>query len=174
MKRLSLIFALFLFAGFAAKAQQAYDSKVDYQKTSISTASIELAYTQDITEDAIKDYMAKKGFKNSSSKGFTVYRGAKLDSADVDSRDLYFKIEKKKKEKDMSIISLFSTKPNIDILVKDSTDIGQTDKAKSFLNGLVPYIDAHNLEVQIYGQQDVLIKAQKKQNNLANEKADLE
>jgi hypothetical protein len=174
MKQLLLTAAIFLFACFAAKSQQAYDGKMDYQKSTISTATIELAYSQDVVEDAIKDYMAKKGYKNSSSKGFAVYRGAKLDDADAEQRDLYFKIEKKKKEKDISVISLFSTKPNADILAKDSTDNPQTDKGKMLLNNLVPYIDAHNLEVQIGAQQDVLKKAQKKQNNLKNEQADLE
>jgi hypothetical protein len=156
-----------------AKGQQAFDSKMDYQKTSISTASIELAYSQDVVEDAIKDYMEKRGYKNSNTKGFTVFRGAKLDSSDA-PRDLYFKVEKKKKEKDIAIISLFSTRVNMDILSRDSTDSGQSDRAKSFLNNIVPYIDAHNLEVQIGGQQEILKKAQKKQNSLLNEQADLE
>ncbi|SRR5579871_149385 len=174
MKKYLFLLAILLVGKTASHAQAAYDSKIDYQKTSINSAAIELAYSQDVSEDAIKDYMAKKGFKNSSSKGFIVFRGAKLDSSDSESRDLYFKIDKKKKEKDISVISLFSTKPNIDVLVKDSTDNGQTDKAKIFLNNLVPYIDAHNLEVQIGSQQEVLKKAQKKQNSLANEQADLE
>ncbi len=174
MRQFLLAGVVFLGACFSAKAQQAYDSKLDYQKTSISTASIELAYSQDVIEDAIKDYMVKKGVKSSSTKGFTVYRGAKLDDADSDPRDLYFKIERKKKEKDISVISLFSTKINTDILAKDSLDNGQIDKAKALLNNLVPYIDAHNLEVQIGAQQDMLKKAQKKQNSLLNEQGDLE
>jgi len=174
MRQLLLACIVFLSVCFSAKAQQAYDSKLDYQKTTIATASIELAYSQDVVEDAIKDYMVKKGVKNSSSKGFTVYRGAKLDDGDTDPRDLYFKIDRKKKEKDISVISLFSTKINTDILAKDSLDNGQIDKAKIFLNNLTPFIDAHNLEVQINAQQEVLKKAQKKQNNLKNEQGDLE
>jgi hypothetical protein len=173
MRHLFFVGVICLFC-CVAKGQQAFDSKMDYQKTSIATASIELAYSQNVIEDAIKDYMEKRGYKNSSTKGFTLYRGAKLDSSDVNSRDLYFKIEKKKKEKDISLLSLISTKPNMDILFRDSTDSGQSDKAKSFLNNIVPYIDAHNLEVQIGGQQEILKKAQKKQNSLLNEQADLE
>jgi hypothetical protein len=174
MKPILLAVFILFSASFTLKAQQAYDSKLDYQKSSIAVASIELAYSQDIVEDAIKDYMSKHGHKNSSSKGFTVYRGAQLDSADANTRDLYFKVDKKKKEKDISVISLFSTQPNADILTKDSIDNGQTDKAKSFLNNLTPYISAHNLEVQISAQQDLLKKVQKKQNNLKNEQGDLE
>jgi chromosome segregation ATPase len=93
---------------------------------------------------------------------------------DANQRDLYFKVDKKKKEKDISVIYLFSTQPNADILARDSIDNGQTDKGKSFLNNLVPSIDAHNLEVQINAQQDILKKSQKKQNNLKNEQGDLE
>ncbi|HLY68860.1 MAG TPA: hypothetical protein VKR53_03970 [Puia sp.] len=174
MKPILLAVCILFAAGFSVKAQQAYDSRLDYQKSSIVVASIELAYSPDIVEDAIKDYMNKHGYKNANTKGFSVYRGAKLDSADSNTRDLYFKVDKKKKEKDISVISLFSTQLNADILAKDSVDNGQTDKAKSFLNNLTPFIGAHNLEVQITSQQDVLKKAQKKQNNLKNEQGDLE
>ncbi|HLX92233.1 MAG TPA: hypothetical protein VKR32_11145 [Puia sp.] len=174
MKQNFTMLFLLLAAALCARSQQAYDSKLDYQKSSISVASIELAYPQDVSEDAIKDYMSKHGTKNSSSKGFTVYRGAKLDSADANACDLYFKVERKKKEKDISVISLFAAPLNSEIPVKDSAFNPQPDKAKAFLNNLSPFIGAYDLEVQINAQQEVLKKAQKKYNNLKNEQGDLE
>ena len=72
MKLILLAVFILFSASFTVKAQQAYDSKMDYQKSSIAVASIELAYSQDVVEDAIKDYMSKHGHKNSNSKGFIV------------------------------------------------------------------------------------------------------
>jgi hypothetical protein len=154
---------------------QAYEGKLEYQKTMQQVAMIELPYKTDVVEDAVKDYMVKKGFKSSSSKGFDVFRGAKLDDADADPSDLYFKIERKKKDKDYTVISLLAAKINQDILTRPATDsTGQTDKAKSFLNNLVPYIDAHNTDVQVSDQQEVLKKAQKKMNSLISDQSDIE
>ncbi len=176
-KNLSLLIVLFVFkiATYAQAQPQAYDGKLDYQKTSQQVALIEVPYKADVVEDAIKDYMVKKGFKSSSSKGFDVYRGIKLDDADADASDLYLKIDKKKKDKDYSVITLLPTKANADILSRPATDSsGQMDKAKSFLNNLVPYIDAHNTDVMIMAQQDVMKKAQKKLNGYISDSSDLE
>jgi hypothetical protein len=156
---------------------QAYESKLDFQKTQQPAAIIELSYNQEVVEDGIKDYMVKKGYKSASARGFTVFRSARLDSSDTDLSDLYFKIERKsRKEKDVTVITLVPTRPNQDILALsgDSTASMRIDKAKSFLNQLVPFLDAHNTEVQVIAQQDVLKKSQKKLLNLQNDQNDLE
>ena len=101
MKKVILLLITFIVVNITTYAQvpQAYEGKIEYQKTFQQVASIDLPYQKDVTEDAISDYMNKKGFKSSSSKGFTVFRAVKLDDADADASDLYFKIEKKKKTK---------------------------------------------------------------------------
>jgi hypothetical protein len=176
MKKMILLCIAFLAFKITTFSQaQAYEAKLEYQKTMQQVAMIELPYKTDVVEDAIKDYMVKKGIKNSSSKGFDVFRGAKLDDADADASDLYFKIDRKKKDKDYTVISLLATKANQDILARPAMDsTGQTDKAKSFLNNLVPYIDAHNIDVQVSAQQDVLKKTQKKLNGFISDSTDLE
>ena len=174
MKKNILLLIVLLSFKMATYAQ-AYEGKMDYQKTLQQVAIIELPYKTDIAEDAIKDYMNKRGFKSTSSKGFDIFRGAKLDSADQDPSDLYFKVDRKKKEKDYSVITLLVTKANQDILSRPAMDsTGQTDKAKAFLNNLVPAISAHNVDVQFADQQDVVKKAQKKMNNLINDQSDIE
>ena len=147
-KSLLIIIALVAFRLSTFSQAQAYEGKLDYQKTLQQVAIIEVPYKDGIVEDAIKDYLAKKGLKSSNSKGFDVFRGAKLDDSDADPSDLYFKIDRKKKDKDYTVISLLATKANQDILTRPATDsTGQTEKAKAFLNNLVPYIDAHNTDV---------------------------
>ena len=174
-KSLLLFIVLFAFKITTYCQAQSYEGKLEYQKTLQQVAMIELPYKTDVVEDAIKEYLAKKGLKSSSSKGFDVFRGAKLDDADADPSDLYFKIERKKKDKEYTVISLLPTKANQDILGRPATDsTGQIDKAKSFLNNLVPYIDAHNTDVQVGNQQEVLKKAQKKLNGLVSDQTDIE
>ncbi len=174
-KSLLFVIALIAFRLTTFSQAQAYEGRLDYQKTYQQVAIIEVPYKDGVVEDAIKDYLAKKGLKSSSSKGFDVFRGAKLDDADTDPSDLYFKIERKKKDKDYTVISLLATKANQDILARPATDsTGQMDKAKSLLNSLVPYIDAHNTDVQVNNQQDVLKKAQKKMNSLISDQSDIE
>jgi chromosome segregation ATPase len=176
--RKGLFFLLVLTVVFSSAVfaqPQAYDSRIEYQKTQQQVAVIELPYKQDVVEDAVKDYMLKKGLKSSSSKGFDVYRSTKLDDADNDLSDLYFKIDKKKKDKDYTVISLLPVKANADILTRPVTDsTGQMDKAKAFLNNIVPYVDAHNTDVEIDKQQDVMKKVQKKLNGYIGDSTDLE
>lgn len=174
-KGLLFIIGLVAFRLSTFSQAQAYEGKLDYQKTLQQVAIIEVPYKDGIVGDAIKDYLAKKGLKGSSSKGFDVFRGAKLDDADADASDLYFKIDRKKKDKDYTVISLLATKVNQDILTRPATDsTGQIDKAKVFLNNLVPYIDAHNTDVEIGKQQEVLKKTQKKLNGFISDSTDLE
>ena len=179
MKNTLLLLVLVLIMTLKLRAQ-AYDGKIEYQKTLQPVALIELPYPADVTEDAIKDFMARKGLKGSSSKGFTVYRNTKLADTDTAQSDLYFKIDRKRKEKDVSIITLLPAIASQDILTR-TTDSSRlqliqpmVDQAKTFLNNLTPFIDAHNTDVQVKNQQDVLKKAQKKMNGLQSDQADLE
>jgi hypothetical protein len=118
--------------------------------------------------------MAKKGYKSADSKGFVVFRGASLDSTGTDLSDLYFTIERKsRKEKDITLITLLPAKKNEDLLTRSQTDSTRIDKARSFLDNMVPYIDAHHVQLQINDQTDVVKKAEKKMNSLLSDQNDL-
>ncbi|MDR3716322.1 MAG: hypothetical protein P4L51_26250 [Puia sp.] len=174
MRRIVLAFAFIVLARIAGQAQpQAYDAKIDYQKGQQSVAAIDLPYSEDITEAAIKDYMSKKGLKGSSLRGFTVYRGAKLDESAGDPKDLHFKIEKKPHAKGTSVIYLLVANPNEDPATRAPGDV-PLDPARTFLNNLVPSVEAANLEAQIKTQEEIVKKAQKKKNNLADDQTSLE
>jgi DNA repair exonuclease SbcCD ATPase subunit len=154
---------------------QSYEGKIDYQKTQQAAAIMELPYAEDIVQDAVKEYMAKKGYRGTGSSGFTLYRAAKMDNTDSSSSDLYFKFEhKSRKEKDVTIITLLPTRVNEAILNRSPNDNARLEEAKSFLNSLTPVIDAHNLSVQTQEQEEAVRKAKKKYQGLADDQADLE
>ncbi len=184
MKRIFLLlattFALTTFT-FAQDAPTtvhapAYEGRIEYQKTQQPVAIIELPYSQDVVDKGIKDYMGKRGYKSSSTKGFDVFRSAKFDD-NSESNDLYFKTDRKsRKEKDVTVITLLPAKPNQDILTRigDSSVNDKIAAAKSFLDNLVPYLDAHNTDVQVNTQQEALKKAQKNLTGLQDDQLSLE
>lgn len=154
---------------------QAFATKVEYQKTQQSAAGIQLPYASGTVEDALKDYMAKKGYKSTSSKGFVVFRGARLDSNDADLSDLYFTVERKsRKEKDETLITLLPAKSGQDILTDSSANEAKIEKAKSFLDNMAPFIGSQLIQLQINDQDASLKKAQKKMNGLMDDRNDLD
>jgi hypothetical protein len=169
-----LLMTTALLAGLAGNSQpQAYESKIDYQKTQQAAAAIDLPYSTDLVEDAVKDYMGKKGMKGSGQKGFTVYRGARLSDTASTLNDLYVKIDKRSKTS--STISLVPAMPSEDPSARTVASMPMPlDQAKTFLNNLVPAIQAYDLEVHINDQQSAAKKSQKKYSNLQDEQADLE
>ncbi len=154
---------------------QAFTTKVEYQKTQQTAAGIQLPYASGTVEEAVKEYMAKRGYKGADSKGFTIFRGARLDSSDTDLSDLYFNINyKSRKEKEITLITLLPAKKNEDILARSGTDsTAMIEKAKSFLNNLAPSIEAYNVQLEVNSQTAVLQKAQKKMNSLLSDQNDL-
>jgi DNA repair exonuclease SbcCD ATPase subunit len=154
---------------------QAYESRIEYQKTQQSAAVISLPCSQDVAAEGLKEYMAKKGAKGAGFKDFTVYRSFMLDSNDKDLSDLYFKIDRKSsKEKEVTLITLVPARKGEEIQTRSATDQAQMDEAKAFLNQLAPYIESHHVNVEISEQQQILTKAQKKMSDLMDDSTDLE
>lgn len=148
---------------------------VEYQKDNKSAAVIELPYKTDIVEGAIKDFMAKKGVKETRSKGFLVYKGASLSAYDAEVSDLYFKVDKKgRRDKDISMIYLIAGRANENVAVRNGGDNYKMEEAKTFLNDLVPAVEAHDLDVSIGQQADLVQKAEKKLKNLRDDQSDYE
>jgi len=174
MKKTLLCFNL-LFICIHLLHAQAYEGKIEYQKTQQPVAISEVPYQQDVVEDAIKDYMSKKGVKGSSSGGFTLYKAVKLGSKDTVTSDLYFKIERKsRKEKEATVVNLLPARANEQVTSRTSADSSNIEQAKSFLDHILPYIDAFQLNLQVIDQENTVRKVNKKQNNLADDQTDFE
>jgi hypothetical protein len=169
---LTAVLSIFLLYGHAQP--QAYETKIDYQKIRQPAAAIDLPYPTDVVQDGIKNYLSAKGLKGSSSKGYNVYRGARLSDSAADLNDLYFKIERRSGDRKSSVVTLLATKPSEDPATRAEGAIGSLDGAKLFLNSLVPAVEARNLEVEIDGEEAIYKKALKKASNLQDDQSDLE
>jgi hypothetical protein len=174
MKAICLFFCLLILTlGVQA---QAYEGTVEYQKIQQPAAVIELPYSTDIVNAALNSYLSKKGRSlGNDVKGFTTYRNTQPLQNDSANADLFFKIERKsKKEKGTTVVSLMLTVPGVDSVTAANSHQLTMDEAKSYLNGLVPAIDAYSLELAIKDQNEVILQAEAKYNSLVDNGADLE
>lgn len=174
MKKILPILAFSFFINYSF-AQEIVEGKVDYQKKEQAALMVELPYPPGVVEDAIKDYLNKRGLKSTSSKGYQLFKGTRLDSLSGMDNDLYFKVERKsRKEKDASVVYMFVTKPNENPTERLPAETSGLSSARSFLNSLIPTVDAHNLEVEISGQEGEIKKAEKKLDNLVDDGNDMQ
>ena len=155
---------------------QAQEGRVEYQKSQLPAAVIELPYAPDIVSAALNDYLSKKGkSKGNDLKGFTTFRNTQLAQNDSANADLYFRVERKgKQDKETSIVSLLLTMPKEGEVTANKVHYLNMEQAKTYLNELVPAIEAYNLEMQIKDQNQAVIKAESKYKSLADDGADLE
>ena len=176
MPRLLFFLCIILLLSTSLSAQpKATDGKVDYGKGDKIAAMIELPYAPEVVEDAIEQYLAKKGVKGDKSRSFQIFRNLKLKDGDSEINDLHFKVERKsRREKDVSVVYLLIGKPGENVSVRTKSDNHKVDDAKEFLNDMTPFIEAHKLEKDISDQELVFGKAEKKMKTLADEQKELE
>lgn len=153
----------------------AIDGMVEYQKgVNKRSSKIELAYPADVVKDAIRESMAKQGIKEQRVKGLQVFKGVMLEG-ETELSDLHFKVEpKSKKEKDISIVHLIVARSSENVALRADNDTYKSERGKAFLNGLVPKVANHSLDVNIQEQDQAVKKAEKKLKNLENDQKNLE
>jgi len=171
MKKLLISFSLVVITFLTYG--QAHEGYVDIQKVPRAAAIIELPYSSDIVDDAISEYLAKKG--KSDIKGFTSYRNSLSQHSDSANAELYLRVERKsRKEKEITVVSL---------LLANSTDFTPPntgvhyltmEEAKEVLNSLIPVVTAYDLELKIKDQSQVVNKSESKYKSLVNRSEDLE
>jgi len=159
---------------------QAYEGSVEYDKKKQQAFVVEYRYQPEAVENAVLQKMERLGYKGkeekglfNKDKGFHVYKNAYITEISNNSMDYMIKVEQKsRKEKDESVVYLIIYKDGENAMPKfDAYDIKQ---AKTFLNSLVPDVEAADLELQIGAQEDAVAKAEKKFKNLQSDKEDME
>jgi hypothetical protein len=154
---------------------QSGETKIEYQKSDKIAATIEMPYTAEVVEDAIKEFMGKKGGKSDHVKSFDVYRNARLEENDAEIVDVHFKVDRKVvKERETCVVYMLIGRPGENVGVRTADDRFKVKEAKELLNTMAPYIDAYNLEVQIKKQEEVVKKSEKRLLNLKDDQYDLE
>ncbi len=153
---------------------QARTGTADYQKVSRAAILNDMPFPAKTVENALIDNFLKKGYKSSSSKGFTVFKGVRLTELGPDSYDLYFSAERvSRRDKDNSTLTLLISK-GFDAFINEADDATLITNAVAYMNGLRDIVAAYDLEQQIADQENAVKKAEKKDSNLKDEAEDLQ
>ncbi len=152
---------------------QSREGSIEYLKKDYKAMVIEFPYSPSVVEDAITSRMEKLGYKKKTSKGFLVYKNAVLSEISSEPADYMIKVERKsRKEKDESVVHLVMLRVDEDILGRNDALINSN--ARTFMDRLVPEVDAFNLDLEVRAQEKVVERARKKLSGLEEDKEILE
>jgi hypothetical protein len=167
----TLIAVAFFNTALFAQARYAFISFKEGQRPAIIN---EFSYPENTVSKAIRDKMEKAGFKGKDSKGYTMYKNVSLPELGAAMYDVYFKVDRKsKKEKDMSEVTMLVSTGN-ENYITEANDAQTISNAKSFLNNLIPNVQAFDLEQQITAQEEAVKKSEKKYKSLLDDADDLQ
>lgn len=172
------ILLLIMFVGgcsFYSFAQAASKGKLEYQRGEKVAAVIELPYSTDIVEGAIRKRLQSATVKEERLKGLQVFKGGRVTSTDGEMVDFYFKADRKgRKEDSASVLYLILGRPGENVALRNLNDEFRITDAQRFLDNLVPEIASFKLETDITEQDEMVRKSEKNLINLSNNQKDLE
>jgi len=165
---------------FSALVQaQSYEGTITYDKKKNQALLIDYSYSTEAVENAFIQKMDKLGYKPkeekgifNKDKGFIVFKNALITDISTDRMDYIIKVEKKGKKDNTSVLYVIMNKSDQNAL--NQMDAIGLDRAKSFINSMLPDVEAADLELQIKAQEDVLAKAEKKLKGLKDDQTSLE
>jgi cell division protein FtsB len=178
MKKL-LSLAGILFVALFANGQ-AYEGTIEFDKKKQEAILIDYNYSPEAVENGIIKKMEMLGSRGkeekgvfNKDKGFRVYKDVVIPEISDQSMDYIVKVEpKSRKQKDAATLYLVIQKNGENAIRNFNTD--DIRRAKSFVNDLVPHMEAANLELRIIEQEDVVAKSVKKLKNLKDDQKDME
>ena len=135
-----LFFILMTF-GFAAYAQIAQTTQVEYNKTQVPGVSIAIAgYDAAFIQDAlIQRFEKNAGLKGTNAKGFRAYLSQNYPDFGTLNYDIYTLVKKATKKDSFITVYLLVSKGN-DNFISQHTDSEFTDKMKNFLTDFVTFL----------------------------------
>jgi len=174
-----VLFTIFLSISFLLKAQ-AHEGSVEYNKGKQACIVMEYNYSPEAVENAMRAKLLKLGYGGreekgmfNKDKGFRVYKETTVGEISPNKYDYAINIERKShKEADETVVSLVIFKDDVNALSKLSKE--ELEKVKSFLNNLLPEVEASNLELLIGAQILTVEKADNKLKTLEDDRIQLE
>jgi hypothetical protein len=159
---------------------QAYESNIQYDKKKQQAIAIDYSYTSEAVQNAMVQKLGKMGYKPKEEKGllnrdkgFLIFRNAYVTDINGDKMDFFIKVERKsRKENDESTLYMIMNKNGENALLRMSPE--DINNAKSFLNNMLPEVEAADLEIRIKDQEETVARAEKKLTNLKSEQISLE
>ena len=161
-------------------AGQSYEGTIEYDKKKQQALVIDYSYTQEAVENALVQKIEKLGYSSKTekglfnkNKGFIVFSNTVISEIDPVQHDYLLKIEKagRKSSGETTLYMVIMSNGQNALSAMRADEVG---KAKLFLNNLLPEIEEAKLELDIRGNEETIVKAEKEFKKLQDEKADLE
>jgi hypothetical protein len=152
-------------------AQTATRSTLEIQRNPTVAARIDIPYSADIVESAIRQRLESATIKEERSKGMQIFKGARLTPTDGEVVDFYFKVNRKAASSELYLVL---GRPNENVALRTQNDDYRVNDARKFLDQFVPFVAAHKLENDISKQDELVKRAEKNLSNLASEQSYLE
>jgi hypothetical protein len=179
MKHIILLLALAHASAFSVTAQ-AYEGSIEYDKKKQQAILIDYSFPPDAVQNAIVQKMGKLGYKPkeekglfNKDKGFLVFKNAYITEITGDRMDFVINVERRsRKASDQSVMYMIMYKDGGNALMTMKPE--DISKAKSFLNNMLPEVEAADLELRIKDQEETISKAEKKLKNLKEDQSSLE
>lgn len=168
-------FVSILFSSHIFAQTDPIEGTIEYQKGVKRAAVVELPFSPDVVEGALKQYLAKNGVKEERLKGMQVFKNARLTPTDGEAADLYFKVDKKSRRDDnTSVVYLIMGRPNENVALRTADDAYRIQDAKAFLGSFQPQAQSYELEQNISRNEENIKKSEKKMNDLQDDRKRLE
>ena len=159
---------------------QAYEGRIDYDKKKQQAIVIDYSFQPDAVQNAIVQKMGKMGYKAkeekglfNKDKGFLVFKNVYITDISGDRMDVVINVERKsRKASDESVLYMIMIRNGENALL--TMGPGNISKAKSFLNNMLPEVEAADLELRIKDQEETVAKAEKKLSTLKEDQVNLE
>jgi hypothetical protein len=159
---------------------QAYEGNTDYDKKKQQAIVIDYSFPPDAVQNAIVLKMGKMGYKAkeekglfNKDKGFLVFKNAYVTDISGDRMDIVINIERKsRKASDEAVLYMIMIRNGENALLTMEPET--INKAKSFLNNMLPEVEAADLELRIKDQEETVARAEKKLNALKDDQVNLE
>ncbi|MDE3182690.1 MAG: hypothetical protein KGM16_04655 [Bacteroidota bacterium] len=180
---MKIIFTLLisLFVTNFVCAQTPMQTTVEYNGQKYPCYITEYNLPPDETKNAIVNKLKSEGYNADKSKGFLVYRNARLKDLNPDEpQDVLFKIERKsRKERNKSIVTMITAKAGL--IPKDKVkgakmvaDIEPSANSVDFIKSFQSDINMASYNLAVSNQEDEVAKAEKKLKNLQDDQVNLE
>ena len=168
------IFLVSLFFCCAGLFAQSRLVTTEYQKSMQPAVEVEVPYAEKTVSNSLIERFENRGYKSKESKGYLIFKGVKLSDLGPEEYDLYFKVDRKsRQEKEASIITMLISS-GYEKFIGESDNPELYDNAKKFLNQQTTITAAHDLELQIQEQDEVLKKEDKKLTTLMMDSVNLQ
>jgi hypothetical protein len=158
-----------------ARAQNARQTKIDYQQGQKIAAHIELPFSLEIVEGAIRKRLESATVKEERTRGMQVFKGGRVTPTDGEAVDFYFRLTRKGRgEQGTCDVYLILGRPNENVGLRLANDDYRINDARKFLESLVPVVTAFKLETDIKSSEDLISRSERNLKNLASEQKYLE